>query len=49
MFRLSTKQVQAIYLIKINEVEMCEYLSEQDKEIMKNFYKKKMATKNIKK
>lgn len=49
MYTLTSKQTQAIYSIKINEVEMCEDLSDRDKEIIKQFYKKKMASKNIKK
>jgi hypothetical protein len=46
---MTTKQVETIYLIKINEIEMSDDFSQKDKEIMKQFYRRKIAQKNSKK
>ena len=46
MYTLTPTQTHAIYLLKINEVEMCEDLSDRDKEIIKNFYKSKISKLN---
>lgn len=43
MYTLSQKQTVDIYQLKIQEVEMSEGFTERDKEIVKRFYKKKIA------